>query len=140
MGKCGFVNGTLSYIWKDLPKFKNQKLIRTPNKLSNYHFILPITWLYEVLLKNLKDLHWLYFFSDSFAIIDHINCICLTFSHVCFQMSSQMACLWGCIITLVAFDWFFSTVCSQMCLQSACIRGCKVTLAAFFRLFSIVCL
>ena len=52
----------------------------------------------------------LLFLSDSFAIIDHISCICLTFSSVRFQMSSQIACPRGCIFTLVAFVWLFSTV------------------------------
>ena len=36
----------------------------------------------------------------------HIGCICLFFSIVPFQMYPQSACLWGCIVTLVAFVWF----------------------------------
>ena len=35
----------------------------------------------------------------------HIGCICLFFSIVPFQMYPQGACLWGCIVTLVAFVW-----------------------------------
>jgi len=39
--------------------------------------------------------------------------ICSTFN-VCFQMFPQIACLWGCKVTLVAFVWLFSTVRFQM--------------------------
>ena len=57
---------------------------------------------------------------------------------VYFQMSSQMACFRGYIVTLAAFVWLFSTVRFQMCLQIACMRRCKVTLVAFVWLFSAV--
>ena len=36
------------------------------------------------------------------------------FFNVCFQMFPQIACLWGCKVTLVAFGWLFSTVSFQM--------------------------
>ena len=36
---------------------------------------------------------------------NHIGCICLIFTTVHFQMSPQIACLRGCVITLVAFTW-----------------------------------
>ena len=36
------------------------------------------------------------------------------FSSVRFQMPSKIACIWGCILTLVAFVWLFSTVCFQI--------------------------
>ena len=38
-----------------------------------------------------------------------------------------MACLRGCIITLIAFGFVFPAVHIQMYPQSACIRGCKIT-------------
>ena len=63
----------------------------------------------------------------------------LLFNTVRFQMSPQMACLRGCIVTLVAFIWLFSTVRFQMLPQIVCTRGCKVTLIAFVWLFSTVC-
>ena len=46
----------------------------------------------------------------------HIDCICWPLSTVGFRMSPQIACLRGCIITLVAFVGFFSTVSFGMCL------------------------
>ena len=42
-----------------------------------------------------------------------------------------MACMRGCIITLVAFVWLFSCVCFQMGPQMACLGGGKFTLVAF---------
>ena len=36
------------------------------------------------------------------------------FCNVCYQMFPQIACLWGCKVTLVAFVWLFSTVRFQM--------------------------
>ena len=57
---------------------------------------------------------------------------------VCFQMSPQIACIRGCIVTLVAFVWLFSTVRHQMFLQIGCLRGCIITLVAFVWLFSTV--
>ena len=69
----------------------------------------------------------------------HVNCVCHLFSTVGFQMSSQIACLWGCKVTLAAFVWPFSTVGFQMCLQIAYTRGCVITLVAFVKLFSTVC-
>ena len=57
-----------------------------------------------------------------------VGCICLIFSTVCFQMCPQIACIRGCIVTLVAFVCLFSAVDFQMCPQCACIRGCIVTL------------
>ena len=52
--------------------------------------------------------------------------------------SPQMACLRGCIFTLVAFVWLFPTVYFKMCPQIACPRRGKVTLVAFVWLFSTV--
>ena len=69
----------------------------------------------------------------------HIDCTYLTFASVCFQMSHQIACLKGCIVTLIAFVWLFSTVCFQVCPQIVFPRGFIVTLVAFFWLFSFVC-
>ena len=46
----------------------------------------------------------------------------LLFSTVHFHMSTQIACLRGCIVALVAFVWLFSTVRFQMCPQMACLR------------------
>ena len=54
-------------------------------------------------------------------------------------MSPQLACLRGCIVTLVAFVGFFSTVCFQMFPQIACMICFKVTLVTFVCLFSTVC-
>ena len=51
------------------------------------------------------------------------------FSTMCFQMSPQITCQRGCIVTLVAF--VFSTVRSQVCPEIACLRRDKVTLVAF---------
>ena len=56
-----------------------------------------------------------------------------------FQMCLQSNCLWGCIITQVAFLRLFSTMYFQMCLQNTCIGRCIFTLAAFVLLFFIVC-
>ena len=39
---------------------------------------------------------------------------CLNFFIVNCQMSSQIPCTRGCIVTVVALVWFFSTVCFQM--------------------------
>ena len=58
------------------------------------------------------------------------------FSTVCFQMLPQIACIRGCIITLVAFVGLLSTVRFEMSPQIACPRGRKVTLVAFVELFS----
>ena len=49
-------------------------------------------------------------------------------------------CKRGCIITLVAFVWFFSTVCFQMRPQSEGTKRCIVTLVAFVWLLSTVSL
>ena len=65
-------------------------------------------------------------------ISDHISCICLIVSTVCFQMSPQMACPRECIVTLVAFVWLFSSVCCQMCPQITCLSWGKVTLVWSF--------
>ena len=69
----------------------------------------------------------------------HIGCIFLLFNTVRYQMSPQMVCIRGCIITLVASVWLLSTVCFQMSPQMSCLRGCIVTLVAFVWLFSTVC-
>ena len=69
----------------------------------------------------------------------HIGCICRLFSTVHFQMSPQMGCPRGCIITLVAFVWLFSTVHFQMCPQIVCPRRGIVTLVTLVWLFSTVC-
>ena len=52
-------------------------------------------------------------------------------STVRFQMSSQIACLRGCIVTLVAFVWLFSTVSFLMSTQSAWMIWSKIALVAF---------
>ena len=57
----------------------------------------------------------------------HIGFIYLLFLAVHFQMFPQIACINGCIITLVAFVGLFSTVHFQMSPQMACPRRCKVT-------------
>ena len=70
----------------------------------------------------------------------------ISLSTVCLQMFSQIVCLEGCEVTLVACPqtacmrcykvtlvaliWLYSAMNFQMCSQSACIRGCKVTLVA----------
>ena len=59
------------------------------------------------------------------------------YSTMNFQVSPQIACLRGCVITLVAFVWLFTKMCFQMSLQTSNIRWCKVTLIAFFWLLSI---
>ena len=43
-------------------------------------------------------------------MLSQTGCIFLLFFSVGFQMNYQMACLRGCIVTLVAFIWPFSTV------------------------------
>ena len=50
---------------------------------------------------------------------------------VSFQVSPQITCIGGCILTLAALVWFFSTVRSEMCPQIDCLCGCIVTLVAF---------
>ena len=55
-----------------------------------------------------------------------------------FQMSPQMACMRGCILTLIAFVWLFSTVYFQMSPQIVYTIGCVITLIAFVGLFSTV--
>ena len=69
---------------------------------------------------------------------NYTDSICLTFLHFVFQMFSQVACLWGCKVTLIAFVWLFSNVFFHVCLQSTFIRWCIVTLVAFVWLFSSV--
>ena len=49
-----------------------------------------------------------------------------------------MACVWGCIITLIAFAGSFSTVRFQICPQISCPREGKITVAAFVWLSSTV--
>ena len=49
-----------------------------------------------------------------------------------------MACVWGCILTLIAFVGSFSTVRFQICPQISCPREGKITVAAFVWLFSTV--
>ena len=81
----------------------------------------------------------------------HIGCICLTFllklsareeakshwlhlfnfSTVCFQMSPQIVCTRGCIVTLVTIVWPFCTVCFQMSPQISCLIRYKITHVAF---------
>ena len=61
------------------------------------------------------------------------------FSTVYFEMSPQSTWIRVCIFALHAFVWFFSTVCFQMCPQAVCPRWCKVALVTFVRLFPIVC-
>ena len=61
------------------------------------------------------------------------------FPGVGFQMCPQIACLSGCIITLVAFVWLLTTMHFEMCPQCACIIWYKVTLVALVQLFSSVC-
>ena len=53
------------------------------------------------------------------------------FSTVHFQMFPQITCMRRCIVTLVAFVWIFSNVRFQMCPQIVCMRGCITTQAAF---------
>ena len=53
-------------------------------------------------------------------------------------MYPQIACSRRCIITLVAFVWFFSPVRFQMFPQIASPRGCKITLVTFVWFFSSV--
>ena len=52
------------------------------------------------------------------------------FKSVRFQMSLQIACLSGCILTFDAFVGLFSTVRFKMCPHVACLRGYKITLVA----------
>ena len=47
-------------------------------------------------------------------------------------MNPQIACRWGCKVTLITFFRFFSTVCFQMNPQIACPGRCIFTLVAFF--------
>ena len=54
-------------------------------------------------------------------------------------MCPQMACIWGCIVTLVALVLIVSTVRFQMSPQRTWIIAGKVTLAAFVWFFSTVC-
>ena len=72
------------------------------------------------------------------CIITLVAFVCL-FSTVSFQMYPQFTCLSRCIITQAAFVWLFSTMYFQMCLQNTCIGRCIFTLAAFVLLFFIVC-
>ena len=51
-------------------------------------------------------------------------------------MFAQSACVCGCIVTLIAFVWFFSIVCFQMCFQILCLGGNKVTMFAFKQFFT----
>lgn len=71
----------------------------------------------------------------------------LFFNTVQYQISPQMACLRGCIVTPVTFCFTFhccgfsnliSTVRFQMLPPNICMGGCKVTLATFDGLFSTV--
>ena len=48
-----------------------------------------------------------------------------------FQMFPQIACLWGCIVTLVAFVWHFTAMSFKMHFQTVCPRRCTFTLVAF---------
>ena len=79
--------------------------------------------------------------SNGFSVKKHnrTGCICLAFLQCVFQMSPQIACMSGCIITQVAFVWLFSTMRFQMCPQIACLIGCIITQVAFVGLFSTVC-
>ena len=49
-----------------------------------------------------------------------------------------MACIWGYILTLIAFVRSFSTVRFQMCFEISCPREGKITVATFVWLFSTV--
>ena len=42
---------------------------------------------------------------------NYIECKCIAFSAVYFQMSPWIVCPWGWILTLIAFVWGFSSVC-----------------------------
>ena len=50
---------------------------------------------------HLPKSHWLHLFGF--------------YSTVCSQMSPQITCMRGCIVTLIAYVWLFSIVCFQMC-------------------------
>ena len=81
----------------------------------------------KVLLTELKLLCW---------FVSHYHLLFLGFfSNVCFQMSPQIGCIRGCIVTLVAFIWLFSTVYFHMRPQRVLIRAGKLTLVAFVRIF-----
>ena len=56
-----------------------------------------------------------------------------------FQMVLQVACLRRCIITLVAFVWFFSTVRFQMYLKTTAREDAKSHWLHLFA-FSLLCL
>ena len=62
-----------------------------------------------------------------------------SFSTVCSQMSSQIACKSGCVVALIAFVWLLPTMRFQVVPQVDCLNGCKITLAAFVSLFAAVC-
>ena len=74
---------------------------------------------------------WTFFNPETF-------CYSLIFSTVYYQMSFQIACPKGCIVTLVAFVWLFTTVYFQMSPQIACLRGSKLALIALVWFFSIM--
>ena len=75
------------------------------------------------------------------TIFRTVQCLLLRFfSIVCFHMSHKVACLWGCMITLVVFVCFSSTVCYQkMIPQIASRRRCIITLVTFVSLLTTVC-
>ena len=73
------------------------------------------------------------------CIITLVALVCF-FSTVSFKLLTQRAWIIAGKVTLVAFVWLISTVRFQMCPQIACICWCKVTLVAHVWLFSTVCL
>ena len=71
-----------------------------------------------------------FFVSVCFCKCSHIGCI-FYFSTLRFQMSPQIACMRGCIITQIAFVWLFPAVRFQMSYENTWIFGWKFTLVAF---------
>ena len=73
------------------------------------------------------------------CIVTLVAFVCL-FSTVRCQMCPQIVCPRRCIVILVAFVWLYSNVWFQMCPQIVCPRWCKVTLVAFVWLYDIISL
>ena len=94
-------------------------------------------------MQNYKWLH-LYVFSTVSSnflpeqMQSRIDCTCMLFSRVSFQMCPQIAYLYRCKVALVTFVRFFSRMDFHMGPQTACMNSCKVTLAAFVWCFAIM--
>ena len=145
----GWSNRSYPSIWSSLPNLGKHIRSTYPRMDANYFFSLRVFNCPSNCSPGMMHDHigclFNFWMVTLLSVIPFspvlLSClIYLFFLHcVSFQMSPQMACLRGGIVTLVAFVKLFSTVPFHMCPQRTWMGACKVTLFAFLWLFATVC-